>query len=138
MFYNSMSPIEKKHQVDALQFELGKCEDESVQQRILDNLANVDEASVPPSSNPRSSILARSDYLFFVSSSLDLTGSRRRSRVRPLSHSRACQDLQSRPHQRLPLTGDRKEADFHRRGTKGDLRTSLHPAFHLQCTPVIH
>ncbi|KAL7415714.1 catalase 1 [Mrakia frigida] len=43
MFYNSMSPVEKIHQVSALQFELGKCEDESVQQRILDNLSNVDE-----------------------------------------------------------------------------------------------
>ena len=42
LFYNSMTDVEKAHMVAAIQFELGKCEEEPVQQKIIDNLSNVD------------------------------------------------------------------------------------------------
>ena len=41
LFYNSMTEPEKAHMVAAVQFELGKCLEEPVQQKIIDNLSNV-------------------------------------------------------------------------------------------------
>lgn len=42
MFYNSMSAVEKQHIVQALQFELAKVTTKSVQQSMVDLLANID------------------------------------------------------------------------------------------------
>lgn len=41
MFYNSLDPVEQQHIISAIQFELGKCEDEGVQQRSINNLNKV-------------------------------------------------------------------------------------------------
>lgn len=41
LFWNSMSPAEKKHIVEAFQFELGKVHSESVKQQVVDMFANV-------------------------------------------------------------------------------------------------
>jgi catalase len=42
MFYRSLSPIEQAHVIDAFTFELGKCYEKSVKERMLSVLANVD------------------------------------------------------------------------------------------------
>ena len=42
LFYNSMSPVEKLHIVEAFTFELGKCYEDFVRERMLASLANVD------------------------------------------------------------------------------------------------
>ena len=42
LFWASMSPPEREHIVAAFSFELGKCQDEEVKDRMLANLANVD------------------------------------------------------------------------------------------------
>lgn len=41
-FYNSLSDVEKKHFVSAVQFELGKCDEAEVQQRIIDKYNIID------------------------------------------------------------------------------------------------
>lgn len=38
LFWNSMSPIEKVHIIEAFSFELGKCDEKLIQQRIVDQL----------------------------------------------------------------------------------------------------
>jgi catalase len=43
MFFASMSPIEKVHMVEAFTFELGKCYEQPIRERVLAVLANVDE-----------------------------------------------------------------------------------------------
>ena len=42
MFYASMTPIEKAHIVEAYTFELGKCYEQAIRERVLTVLANVD------------------------------------------------------------------------------------------------
>jgi catalase len=42
LFYNSMSPVEKAHIIQAFTFELGKCYESFVRERMLESLANVD------------------------------------------------------------------------------------------------
>ena len=42
MFYRSLSPIEQQHMIDAFTFELGKCFEKSVKERMLTVLAEVD------------------------------------------------------------------------------------------------
>jgi catalase len=42
MFYRSMSPLEQAHIVEAFTFELGKCHEQSIRERELQVLANVD------------------------------------------------------------------------------------------------
>lgn len=42
MFFNSLSPIEKKHLIEAAIFELGKVEDQGVRDRMIGNFMNVD------------------------------------------------------------------------------------------------
>ncbi|KAH8089380.1 catalase-related immune-responsive-domain-containing protein, partial [Filobasidium floriforme] len=42
LFYNSLSDVEKKHFVSAVQFELGKCDEAEVQQRIIDKYNIID------------------------------------------------------------------------------------------------
>jgi catalase len=42
MFWNSMSPVEKDHIVDAFTFELGKCYEMTVKERMLTRLAEID------------------------------------------------------------------------------------------------
>ncbi len=42
MFWASMSPVEKTHIVEAYAFELGKCYEQSVKERMLVNLAKID------------------------------------------------------------------------------------------------
>lgn len=42
LFWNSMSEIEKNHIVGAAQFELGRCEDGGVQQRMIDRFNIID------------------------------------------------------------------------------------------------
>jgi catalase len=42
MFYRSLSPIEQSHIIDALTFELGKCYEKAVKERMLTVLADVD------------------------------------------------------------------------------------------------
>jgi catalase len=42
MFYRSMSPIEQAHMIEAFTFELGKCYEKSVKERMLTVLADVD------------------------------------------------------------------------------------------------
>ena len=41
LFWNSMSPPEKKHIIDAFSFELGKVKSMSVKQQVVDMFANV-------------------------------------------------------------------------------------------------
>ncbi len=43
LFWNSMSPAEKEHIVEAFRFELGKVTLQRIQERMLDLIANVDE-----------------------------------------------------------------------------------------------
>ncbi|MCB0061235.1 MAG: catalase [Caldilineaceae bacterium] len=43
LFWNSMSPVEKKHIIMALQFELSKVETKAVRQRMLEQLAKINE-----------------------------------------------------------------------------------------------
>ncbi len=42
LFFASMTPVEQAHIVEAFTFELGKCFEEPVRQRMLANLANID------------------------------------------------------------------------------------------------
>src|SRR4051794_5660508 len=42
LFYRSLSAVEQQHLIDALTFELGKCYEKSVKERMLTVLANVD------------------------------------------------------------------------------------------------
>jgi catalase len=42
LFYRSLSPVEQTHLVDAFTFELGKCYEKAVKERMLTVLANVD------------------------------------------------------------------------------------------------
>ncbi|KAG8905370.1 hypothetical protein FRB99_009039 [Tulasnella sp. 403] len=42
LFWNSMSDVEQAHIVDALSFELGKCDDRGVQGRVVDRLNSID------------------------------------------------------------------------------------------------
>lgn len=44
LFYNSMSPVEKKHILEAFHFELGKVESKDVRERMVYLIANVDRA----------------------------------------------------------------------------------------------
>ncbi len=44
LFWESMTPPEREHIVSAFSFELGKCLDEDIRDRVLANLANVDSA----------------------------------------------------------------------------------------------
>jgi catalase len=44
LFYRSLTPIEQQHLIDALSFELGKCYEKSVKERMLTVLADVDAA----------------------------------------------------------------------------------------------
>ncbi|WP_067724833.1 catalase [Oceanobacillus damuensis] len=44
LFWNSMSPTEKQHIIDAFSFELGHVKDKSVRQQVVDMYANVDLA----------------------------------------------------------------------------------------------
>ncbi|WP_043930988.1 catalase [Bacillus sp. EB01] len=48
MFWNSMSPPEKQHIIDALTFELGKVKSPDVRQQVVDMLANVSMDLVTP------------------------------------------------------------------------------------------
>jgi len=43
LFWNSMSPIEKQHIIEAFTFELAKVKDESVRQQVVDMYVNVDK-----------------------------------------------------------------------------------------------
>jgi catalase len=43
MFFHSQSPIEQRHIVNALRFELGKCETRSVRERVLFLLSHIDD-----------------------------------------------------------------------------------------------
>lgn len=43
LFYNSQTDAEKNHIVDALSFELGKCETEAIRQRMLGILSKIDK-----------------------------------------------------------------------------------------------
>jgi hypothetical protein len=42
LFYNSMTPVEKKHIQSAASFELGKVEDEEIQQKMIEQFNRVD------------------------------------------------------------------------------------------------
>jgi len=42
LFWNSMAAVEKAHVVEAFTFELGKCYEQPIRERMLANLANVD------------------------------------------------------------------------------------------------
>ena len=42
LFWNSMTPVEREHIVDAFSFELGKCYEMAVKERMLRSLANID------------------------------------------------------------------------------------------------
>jgi catalase len=42
LFWNSMSPVEKQHIIDAFRFELGKCLNKDIQQQVVNMYANVD------------------------------------------------------------------------------------------------
>jgi len=42
LFWNSMSAVEKQHIVEAFSFELGKCDDKSIQQKMVDHLNMID------------------------------------------------------------------------------------------------
>ena len=42
LFWNSMSPVEKQHIIDAFRFELGKCLNKDIQQKVVNMFANVD------------------------------------------------------------------------------------------------
>jgi catalase len=44
MFYRSLSPVEQSHLAEALTFELGKCYEKAVKERMLSVLANIDTA----------------------------------------------------------------------------------------------
>ena len=44
LFWNSMSPIEKQHIINAFSFEVGSVKDKSVQQQVVDMFGNVDLA----------------------------------------------------------------------------------------------
>jgi len=44
LFFNSQSPAEKSHIIDALSFELGKVETEAIRQRMLGILLNIDKS----------------------------------------------------------------------------------------------
>ncbi|OZU90235.1 catalase HPII [Virgibacillus indicus] len=44
LFWNSMSPSEKQHIIDAFSFEVGRVKDKSVRQQVVDMFANVDLA----------------------------------------------------------------------------------------------
>ncbi|KAG8879359.1 hypothetical protein FRB97_001744 [Tulasnella sp. 331] len=44
MFYNSMSEVEKLHIIEALSFELGKVDEKSIQQKIVDHLNMIDNS----------------------------------------------------------------------------------------------
>ncbi|WP_409273797.1 catalase [Neobacillus sp. SCS-31] len=48
MFWNSMSPPEKQHIIDALSFELGKVKSPDVRQQVVDMFANVSMELVTP------------------------------------------------------------------------------------------
>ncbi|ALC89356.1 catalase [Bacillus sp. FJAT-18017] len=48
MFWNSMSPPEKQHIIDALTFELGKVKSPDVRQQVVDMLANVSMELITP------------------------------------------------------------------------------------------
>ena len=43
LFYNSLEPVEKKHLIQAFQFELSKVKKESIRQNVVNMFANVDE-----------------------------------------------------------------------------------------------
>ncbi len=43
LFWNSMSPVEKQHIIEAFSFELAKVESESVRQQVVDMFVNVDK-----------------------------------------------------------------------------------------------
>jgi len=43
LFWNSMSPVEKQHIIEAFTFELAKVKDESVRQQVVDMYVNVDK-----------------------------------------------------------------------------------------------
>lgn len=43
IFWNSMSPVEKKHLIDSLSYQLGKVKNESVRQQNINILVNVDK-----------------------------------------------------------------------------------------------
>lgn len=43
MFYLSLSDVEKRHLKDAISFELGKCYEQAVKERMVDVLTNVDQ-----------------------------------------------------------------------------------------------
>lgn len=42
LFFRSLSPVEQDHVIQAYTFELGKCREEAIRERQLQNLANVD------------------------------------------------------------------------------------------------
>jgi len=42
LFFNSMTPVEQAHIVEAFTFELGKCYEQFVRERVLGSLANID------------------------------------------------------------------------------------------------
>lgn len=42
LFWNSMTPIEKQHIIDAFHFEVGSVQDKSIRQRVVDMFNNVD------------------------------------------------------------------------------------------------
>ncbi|HLS08880.1 catalase [Lentibacillus sp.] len=44
LFWNSMSPVEKKHIIDAFSFEVGKVNSRSVRQQVVDMFVKVDKA----------------------------------------------------------------------------------------------
>ncbi|GIO21661.1 catalase [Oceanobacillus sp. J11TS1] len=41
LFWNSMSDIEKQHIIDAFSFELGKCQEETIREQVIDMFSNV-------------------------------------------------------------------------------------------------
>jgi catalase len=43
LFWNSMSPVEKQHIIEAFSFELGKLERDSIRQQVVDMFVNVDK-----------------------------------------------------------------------------------------------
>src|SRR5690625_649833 len=43
IFWNSMTPVEKQHLIEALSYQIGSCENESVRQQAVDLLVNVDQ-----------------------------------------------------------------------------------------------
>ncbi|KAG8981588.1 hypothetical protein FRB93_008515 [Tulasnella sp. JGI-2019a] len=44
LFYNSMSDVEKMHIIEAFSFELGKCDEKAIQQKVVDHLNMVDNS----------------------------------------------------------------------------------------------